>query len=313
MAESDFIARKECPACGSRAISSVYALPEGSEIINTYLTEFYKAQGGVDLSLLKGWSYDLYQCKDCSLTFQKNILGDRLMEVLYEQWINPTVTFDWSKKHPLSYHLNMVEEVASIITYFRKEPHELKFLDFGMGWAEWCKTAAALGCNAYGAELSESRKANAAKHNIEVIDITTVAPNTFDCINTEQVFEHIAEPLSTLKKLTNLVRPGGLIKISVPDGYKLTELLALNDWSAPKGTENSLNVVAPLEHINCFTFKSLYTMGELVGLKLVPELAYRKYPVTPSDVIKNNYRHLYINKVRPNKGTYLFFQKTPTA
>jgi len=309
MAEPDFIERTECPACLNRTFESIYAIPEGSEVISNYLNEFYRAQGGVQLDLLRGWKYELGKCSHCSLVFQKYILGNRLMHVLYERWINPEVTFSMSKKHPLTYYLNLVEEVSQTINYFGKQPHELKFLDFGMGWAEWCKVASALGCNVFGAELSEARISNAKINNIEVIDINSVKENTFDCINTEQVFEHISDPLHMLKKLYSIINPGGLIKISVPDGYRLPELLKINDWNAPKGTAHSLNVVAPLEHINCFTFQSLFMMGQAAGLVLEPALAYRKYPVTPQDVLKNKFRAWYINKVRPNKGTYLFFRK----
>jgi len=309
MAEPDLIERRECPACLNNSFESIYALPEGSEIINKYLSEFYREQGGVDLTLLGGWKYELIKCVNCSLIFQKYILGNRLMHVLYEQWINAEVTFKMSKKHPLTYHLNLFEEVAQMITYFGKQPNELNFLDFGMGWAEWCKVATALGVNAFGAELSEARIVNAQKNNIEIVDIENVEENKFDCINTEQVFEHISNPLHTLRKLYLLVRPGGLIKISVPDGYLLPELLKINDWNAPKGTAHSLNAVAPLEHINCFTFQSLFSMGQAAGLVLEPKLSYRKYLVTPQDILKNKFRYWYINKLRPNKGTYLFFRK----
>lgn len=305
----NFFEREQCPACGERSIHKIYSLPEGSLVLSNYLKDFYFDQGGVDVSLLKGWSYELYQCKTCTLTFQKNILGDELMRVLYEEWINPEITLEWSKKHPLSYYLNLVEEITLMVSYFGKQPYELKFLDFGMGWAEWCKVASALGCQAYGAELSARRRDHAAKHNIEVIDIDSASPNTFDCINTEQVFEHIPHPLRSLKKLKELLKPGGLIKISVPDGYQLAKLLLINNWQAPKGTADSLNVVAPLEHINCFNHKSLLTMAKRSGLSLVTSLAYRKYPRSVMDVLKNSFRHWYINKVRPNKGTYLFFQK----
>lgn len=309
MGEPDFIERTECPACLSREFENLYALPEGSEIVNKYLKEFYEEQGGVDLDVLRGWRYELSKCIQCTLVFQRYILGNRLMRVLYEQWINPDIAFKMSKRQPLAYHLNLVEEVSQIITYLGKQPYELKFLDFGMGWAEWCKVAAALGCNTFGAELSDARISNARKNNIEVIDVDYVDEGIFDCINTEQVFEHISNPLHTLKRLALLVKPGGLVKISVPDSYLLPELLRINNWDAPKGTPHSLNVVAPLEHINSFTFKSLVTMGQAAGLELETELSYRKYPITLQDLFKNKFRYWYINKLRPNKGTYLFFKR----
>jgi 2-polyprenyl-3-methyl-5-hydroxy-6-metoxy-1,4-benzoquinol methylase len=305
-----FITRTACPACGNNNLSPIYQLPASSPMLFTYLHDFYKDQGGIDLELLKDWEYVLCECHSCKLVFQQVILNDYGMFVLYEQWLDPAITFEESKKHPSHYYLNLVEEIRQVIAYFGREPHELNVLDFGMGWAEWCKVAVALGCRATGAELSYARIKNATTNNIRVININDAKENEFDFINTEQVFEHIPHPRETLKKLAAIVRPGGIIKISVPDCDRLYEVLRINDWKAPKGSINSLNMVAPLEHINSFRFEPLANMATLAGLTLVRELVYRKYPQSLTDVVKNNYRNIYIKNFRKNKGTYLFFQKT---
>lgn len=307
---SNFVERKQCPACASASFNRIYSLPVDSKIIVDYLDNFYKAQGGVEMDYLKGWVYELVTCNDCNLTFQRVILNDALMGRLYERWINPIVTFEESKMHPLNYYLNMAEEIRQVIVFFNKKPHELSMLDFGLGWGEWCRVAAALGCKVAGAELSESRKANAIKYNIDIVDLESNCSELFHFINTEQVFEHIPNPLETLQKLTLLLKVGGIVKISVPDGYRLDEVLKINDWRAPKGTANSMNMIAPLEHINCFNFTSIKKMAQLAGLTFVPKLAYRSYPTSIFDFVKNKYRARYIDKLRPNKGTYLFFQKT---
>lgn len=304
-----FIERAACPACTGKSLRTIYELPAGSPVISKYLHDFYKDQGGIDLALLKDWPYRLSECQSCTLVFQQVILNDYAMEVLYERWINPVITLEESKKHDLHYYLNLVEEIKQAIDFFGKKPYELNIMDFGMGWSEWCKAGSALGCKVTGAELSEARIQHALKHNIRVVNINHSLKGEFDFINTEQVFEHIPEPLETLQKLVSITKPGGLIKISIPDCVRLHELLKLNDWDAPKGTENSLNIVAPLEHINSFTFTSLKKMATLAGLKLLPGLAYRKYPLSIIDMVKNTYRHFYIKNIRKNKGTYLFFQK----
>jgi 2-polyprenyl-3-methyl-5-hydroxy-6-metoxy-1,4-benzoquinol methylase len=307
-----FIERSSCPACQSKEFNTIYELPPGSSVISKYLNNFYKEQGGIDLSLLKDWPYRLSECRSCTLVFQQVILNDYAMEVLYERWINPVITFEESKKHELSYYLNLIEEIKQAIDFFKKKPHELNIMDFGMGWSEWCKAGNALGCNVTGAELSEARIQNALRHNIRVVNINDSLKNEFDFINTEQVFEHIPEPLETLQRLVSLTKPGGLIKISIPDCARLQEVLKINDWDAQKGSENSLNMVAPLEHINSFTFTSLKKMASIARLELLPGLAYRKYPFSIIDMLKNTYRHFYIKNIRKNKGTYLFFQKPVT-
>lgn len=304
-----FVERSSCPACQSPDFKSRYELPASSPIILKYLHDFYEAQGGVDIQLLEGWEFRLVECSSCTLVFQQIILNDYALEVLYERWINPVITFEESKKHDLSYYLNLIEEIKQVINFFGKKPHLLNIMDFGMGWGEWCKAGSALGCNVTGAELSQTRIEHALKHNIPVLSLDVSVKEKFDFINTEQVFEHIPQPLETLQKLVSILKPGGLIKISVPDCFRLNEVLKINDWGASKGTKNSLNMIAPLEHINSFTFTSLQKMTSLAGLHFLPTLAYRKYPLSIIDMLKNTYRHFYIKNVRRNKGAYLFFQK----
>jgi 2-polyprenyl-3-methyl-5-hydroxy-6-metoxy-1,4-benzoquinol methylase len=304
-----FITRSACPACESSDFAPFYKLPAESAALSTYLQKFYKDQGCIDLALLKGWEYVLAECRSCSLVFQQTILNDHGMHVLYEMWLDPAITFEESRKHSTDYYLNHVEEIRQVIAHFGRKPHELDVMDFGMGWAEWCKVASALGCRVTGAELSEARIQNARVNNIPVVNLDNIRREEFDFINTEQVFEHIPKPLETLKQLVAITRPGGIIKISVPDCDRVHEVLAINDWTAPKGTANSLNMVAPLEHINGFRFKSLERMASLAGLGLVSELTYREYPDTLADMAKNDARHIYVRKFRRNRGTYLFFQK----
>jgi 2-polyprenyl-3-methyl-5-hydroxy-6-metoxy-1,4-benzoquinol methylase len=89
----------------------------------------------------------------------------------------------------------------------------------------------------------------------------------FHFINTEQVFEHLVDPMAELLRLASALRPGGLVRISVPNGTAVESRLSNPDWNAAKGSPRSLNAVAPLEHINCFNHRSLETLGVRAGLR----------------------------------------------
>jgi SAM-dependent methyltransferase len=79
----------------------------------------------------------------------------------------------------------------------------------------------------------------------------------FDFINTEQVFEHIPEPLETLRHLIKSLETNGIIKISVPTANDVDRRLKIMDWEAPIDSRNSLDPVTPLEHINYFKRSSI--------------------------------------------------------
>ena len=110
-----------------------------------------------------------------------------------------------------------------------------------------------------------------------------IPTHQFDFINTEQVFEHLSQPLETLEYLSKALKPHGIIKISVPNGWNIEEKLAIGDWDASKESPQSLNPVAPLEHVNCFTYQSIIKMAQLVGLKplVTIKIAIQKTPECP--------------------------------
>jgi SAM-dependent methyltransferase len=138
-----------------------------------------------------------------------------------------------------------------------------------MGWGRWALMAKAFGCNSFGNEMSEEKCKYAKSNGIVVIKWDEIPHYEFDFINTEQVFEHLPEPLITLKHLKMALKKDGVIKISVPTINDVERRLKIMDWTAEKGRKNSLNFIAPLEHINYFRRKSLLAMAEKAGLQEV--------------------------------------------
>jgi SAM-dependent methyltransferase len=115
-------------------------------------------------------------------------------------------------------------------------------------------------------ELSKDRIENAKSHQIKIVDWDELPNYKFDYINTEQVIEHLADPIETIEYLMQSLKPGGLFKISVPNGSTAERNLKLLDWNQPRDSEYSLHVVTPLEHINVFMVESIIKMADKCGL-----------------------------------------------
>jgi hypothetical protein len=84
------------------------------------------------------------------------------------------------------------------------------------------------------------------------------------------------------------------------------------DWQAPKESKNSPNPISPLEHINCFTHRSLIRMADICGLeplKFSLGVWYASMinwkPI--KQLLKNSLRPLYRNLFP--RATYLFFRQ----
>ena len=302
-----FIRREMCPACKSKGFTKLYSIGYNSPTIVEYLKNFYDPQGGVEFEYLDGVEFNLQECNNCSLIFQEYIPNDFLMDKLYNEWIDPKIVFPEQRGHDVSYYDKLSIEVSNIIAYFKTTPNNLNFLDFGMGWAQWCLMVKAYGANSMGMELSTDRILNAKQNAVDVIDWDELPEHKFDFINTEQVFEHIPNPLETLNYLITALKPNGIINISVPNGNVAKRNLKIMNWKALKRTKDSLNFIAPLEHINCFRTKTIKIMAEICGLQH-QQIPFDNLPL--KELIKSKMKPLYYQLFRGGKeGTYLFFRK----
>ena len=268
--------------------------------------------GYFEAEYLTNIQFTLNECLVCGLIFQEEIPNDFLSSKIYQEWIDPQKTFDNHEKgDDLALFAQYAQEVMMLIAYFQTVPSQLKFFDFGMGWAKWSRMAKAFGCDSYGTEVSQVRIKNATSQGIKVISWDEIPNYKFDFINANQVFEHLSQPLETLNYLKQALKPNGLIKLCVPDGKNAKSLLRIGDWTAPLGAKNSLSSVSPLVHINCFHHGSLLRLAHLAGLESVKIPISVQYssstnwqPVKP--LLKNLVRPIYRNLYQ--KSTYLFFQ-----
>ena len=307
-----FITRDKCPVCGSDDSKTIYQTKYDESPVKDYLESFYNPQGKVEFEYLKDAFYILNECTACKAIYQRDIPDGVLMERLYEHWIDPKIITVEEKNHNLSYYTRYAQEVMQIVSYFKKEPGSLNFFDFGMGWGKWALMAKAFGCNSYGTEISNERIEFAKSNGIKVITWDEIPQCQFDFINTEQVFEHIAQPLETLKYLKTALKPDGILKISVPHADDIKARLKKMDWTAAKGTKYSLNTLAPLEHINLFNRASLIEMANIAGMEMVyiPLITQYRFSTdwgTPERIVKNILLPIYYNLFK--KRNYVFLRK----
>ena len=201
-----------------------------------------------------------------------------------------------------------------LIAFFNRAPSQLKILDLGMGWGQWARMAKAFGCEVYGVELCPRKAGYASSHGIRVISLDQIKDHLFDLINFDQFLEHVSDPAGSLSSARDSLKPGGVIKVSTPDGGDIKRRLEVLDWSAPRESRNSLNAVAPLEHINCFNSKSLQRMAMIAGLEpmrmpLSLQYRYRTDLRSIKFFLKSAIYPFYLNFFK--KGTYLFFKIDP--
>ena len=285
-----FNIRNVCPVCFSDESTELVKVPYSQKLIKSYLEWYYHH---FDYSMLEGANYILDQCGLCGLIYQREVPCSFFMEKIYEEWIDPHQSFELTLKYELKYYKKLNKHIQLMIAYMGGIPSRLNVLDFGLGWGLWAKMAMGYGLNVYGVELSQSRINHARKLGVNIVTYEDIPGMQFDFINTTQVFEHLAEPTIVLKYITQGLKKNGIIRISVPSGRRINEKLKKEDWTQikwhlkGKDDVNSLNSVAPLEHINCFTPQSLIAMSDKAGLSLI-NVALDKH----ENILKRTLKHM---------------------
>lgn len=259
---SHFISRPDCEVCGSSQKSTLISKPFTAPAIWDFLERYYASR--IDREALAGAPYEIARCQQCGFMWQTYILDDQWMEVLYSQWIAAAGSLDKKRQSELAVFANYAREVYTVGRLLGKPPHLIHVLDYGMGWGYWCLMAKAFGFEAYGIELSQERIDFAARNGIQALDLDDLSDPQFDFINCEQVFEHIPRPLEHLTRLTEVLNPGGIMRIAVPNAARKAASLADPDWRAAK------DAFHPLEHINAFTHQSLRELARRAGLHVIP-------------------------------------------
>ncbi|MDH3636315.1 MAG: class I SAM-dependent methyltransferase [Gammaproteobacteria bacterium] len=247
-----------CPLCNSAERKILCEIPYKDQRMVNFIGQFY--QGRVPQELISPGTYRVVACAQCNFIYQDPILDENRMQALYQDWIDNAHSLHKKQSAESKLYRQYAGQVHTLTRLFDRRPEQVRVLDFGMGWGYWSRMAQAHGLDVTGYELSPQRSQYARAMGIKVVDKLPGAGAHFDYIHANQVFEHLADPLQALKDLCARLAPGGVVCIRVPDSRGVAEILVRRGWS------QGLDAVHPLEHINCFTRKTLTSLATRAGL-----------------------------------------------
>ncbi len=259
--EIGFEHRDCCPVCGSASIAGLCEISWDDPQMAGFLAEFYR--GRIPLRSLQQASYRVGSCDNCGFIYQDSILDADGMQLLYQHWIDHEASLNKKKTAKAKLFRQYAGQVQILMKMVRERPDRIRVLDFGMGWGYWSRMAHAHGLDVTGFELSDQRSEHARAMGLKVIAELPAPGDRFDIVYANQVFEHLPDPLQTLRQLSERLAPRGLVHIRVPDGRGVADTLSSRGWRP------ELDVIHPLEHINCFTRATLIRLGAGAGLSPV--------------------------------------------
>jgi SAM-dependent methyltransferase len=250
----DFVERTTCPICLSTDIEEIYAEPMVTGKTGAFLGRYYndKLLEQLDPSM----KYSLCYCRNCTSCFQKQILDEAGLDYFYDNNVESDASLAKRTNAKPKYYDVLFEDARTARRIMGvSKPKNFRALDFGCGWGHWTVAARACGYETFGAELSKDRLAHLAKIGTAVVDFSDARfQHFFDFVNTDQVMEHVADPRAIVKLLDRVTRPGGILKVFVPNGTDYAKRARAAEWAPSKDAAH------PLEHINTYSRQSLREM-----------------------------------------------------
>jgi|AMFO01.1.fsa_nt_gi 2-polyprenyl-3-methyl-5-hydroxy-6-metoxy-1,4-benzoquinol methylase len=157
------------------------------------------------------------QCHGCGTAIRNPRMPRHQREASYEQrQVSPeTVRHDPSTQYHYRVVLSRIARATGAL-------HGKTLLDFGCGAGGFLLEARDAGLVPVGIELSKPTARYVTRQfSIPVeqapADAVRTAGGLFDIVVSTQVFEHLVDPVKTLRELRDSLKPGGLLYIEVPN------------------------------------------------------------------------------------------------
>lgn len=204
--------------------------------------------------------FTLMRCANCGHEFLDCDMTPGQLGELYTNYY-PRKTFDVTQFKPheeasgLGAWFNGLNSSA-----FRGVPKNVRVLDVGCGFGQSLGYHTARGCDVYGVEADENIRRVAEKFGFKVhvglFDDRIYEAGFFDYVTMDQVIEHVTDPLSTLRGVARILKPGGIAILSTPNA---------GGWGARLFGHRWINWHAPY-HVQFFSRHSMQIAAEQAGL-----------------------------------------------
>jgi len=233
----------------------------------------YRVDRLLEMRLKEGPVYPIVLCAECGMIYSLYHLNDELESFVY----NDLIDVQFSKSKALSLTKTRANLVRWLnLLYLAKNGGNIRVLDYGCGWGSFLLVAQGPGIECVGFDVTPWKVSWARDQGLTVVDsedlLYQYAP--FDICVSTAVLEHLRYPVSALKTMTALLRPGGYAYIT---GI-VRETKRLSKWAKIKRrVENGSPIcknINPWEHLNYFTQDTFVELLGSCGLVPIPSPGY---------------------------------------
>jgi 2-polyprenyl-3-methyl-5-hydroxy-6-metoxy-1,4-benzoquinol methylase len=208
-----------------------------------------------------GGEFPVMKCRECQHAFLNATFTTDEMGSLYNNYY-PRSGLSLADFRPLREAKGFSSWLNGEKGPFSFVPRNVTVLDIGCGFGESLGYHKARGCSVYGVEVDANILRVAEKYGFTVksghFDPSDYQENFFDYVTMDQVLEHVADPIDTLRGISRVLKRGGTLILSTPN---------VRGWGCFLFRKKSINWHIPY-HMHFFSRKSLRFAAEKAGLKV---------------------------------------------
>jgi len=257
---------RNCPACGENDFEVLFEAnmePDDFNVLFDYSMEGHDSQEGVEGYLVPGKEWGRHvRCKNCHLIYMNPMEKvSKTNEYYYKAKNTHAPTVRECYLRTAKSQVRLIEEYAS----------GTNLLDIGCAQGFFLFSASKAGYTTKGIEISQDAAAYAIKEfglDVEAkpFEELRFPESSFDIVTLWQVLEHVPYPLTVLKEVYRILKPGGLVVASTPNIEGIPAKILRKKWWDIKRL-----------HINQFTTKTLADILHNAGFKKMSSVSYRGF------------------------------------
>ena len=257
---------RNCPNCGQNDFEVLFESNMKTDDFNVlfdYRMEGHDSQEGVEGYLVPGKEWGRHvKCKNCHLIYMNPMEKVSQTNEYY---------FKAKNTHAPTIRESYLKTAESQVRLIQKYAIGPNLLDIGCAQGFFLYNASKAGYTTKGIEISQ----DAAEYAIMEFGLDIEAKpfeelrfpeNHFDVVTLWQVLEHVPYPLTVLKEVHRILKPGGLLVASTPDIAGIPAKILRKRWWDIKRL-----------HINQFSTKTLTDILQNGGFKNISSVSYRGF------------------------------------
>lgn len=229
--------------------------------------------------IINWYQYSIYDCRKCNLIYSYPLPSMSMLNEFYQGFL-----FNTPKRNNIKKEVGQKKQELTFL--FNINNGKKIFLDYGGGTGSAYKAASELNLVPYYHDLDKEAETFVKNEhgltNVFIIDNIKNSPITFDYIFSDNVIEHLINPIDFVKEMRGVLNEGGQLIIKTPHG-KNTEsyfypvitikgylFKALKNNSPLKSLQSYLKKFwhcDPPRHLYSFSELSLRIIAKKAGFK----------------------------------------------